>query len=156
MCGICGMIGETEGKEQVLSRMMEAIKHRGPDGRDSYISRDVMLGFQRLGIIDLETGMQPIQNEDKSKTLVFNGEIYNYRILRDMLRQKGHRFETDSDSEVILHGYEEYGKVFLDKLRGMFSFVIWDDKEKVLFAARDYFGIKPFYYTVIGDTYVFA
>lgn len=156
MCGICGIIGETEGKEQVLSRMMKALKHRGPDGRDSYITRDAMLGFQRLGIIDLETGMQPIQNEDKSKTLVFNGEIYNYRILRDMLRQKGHRFETDSDSEVILHGYEEYGKVFLDKLRGMFSFAVWDDKEKTLFAARDYFGIKPFYYTVAGDTLVFA
>ena len=100
--------------------------------------------------------MQPMQSEDRSKALVFNGEIYNYRILREMLRQKGHLFKSDSDSEVILHGYEEYGEAFLDKLRGMFSFAVWDEKERTLFAARDYFGIKPFYYTVIGGTLVFA
>lgn len=156
MCGICGIIGTTAEKEQVLERMMKAMEHRGPDGRDTYISEDAMLGFQRLSIIDLETGMQPMQSEDRSKALVFNGEIYNYRILREMLRQKGHLFKSDSDSEVILHGYEEYGKAFLDKLRGMFSFAVWDEKERTLFAARDYFGIKPFYYTVIGGTLVFA
>ena len=124
MCGICGIIGTTAEKEQVLERMMKAMEHRGPDGRDTYISEDAMLGFQRLSIIDLETGMQPMQSEDRSKALVFNGEIYNYRILREMLRQKGHLFKSDSDSEVILHGYEEYGKAFLDKLRGMFSFAV--------------------------------
>ena len=156
MCGICGIIGETEGKEQVLLQMMRAIEHRGPDGRDMYTAKGAMLGFQRLSIIDLETGMQPMRNEDGSMALVFNGEIYNYRILKEMLMQKGHRFCSDSDSEVLIHGYEEYQKGFLDKLRGMFGFAIWDAKEETLFAARDYFGIKPFYYALIGNTLVFA
>ncbi len=156
MCGICGIIGKTEEKEQVLKGMMKAIEHRGPDGSESYIAREAALGFQRLSIIDLDTGMQPMFNEDGSKVLVFNGEIYNYWILKDLLVQKGHRFRTTSDSEILLHGYEEFGQELLGRLRGMFSFAVWDEQKGELFAARDFFGIKPFYYAVIGGTLVFA
>ncbi len=156
MCGICGIIGETKEKAYVLERMMKKMEHRGPDGGDTYIGDRAMLGFRRLSIIDLDAGMQPMYNEDGSMVLVFNGEIYNYQALRQMLTQKGHQFQNDSDSEVLIHGYEEYQKDLLDKLRGMFGFAIWDEKKQRLFAARDYFGIKPFYYTLIGDTLVFA
>lgn len=156
MCGICGIIGRTDGREQVLAGMMKAIEHRGPDGRESYIAKEAALGFQRLSIIDLDTGMQPMFNEDGSKVLVFNGEIYNYWVLKDQLVQKGHTFRTASDSEILLHGYEEFGKELLNRLRGMFSFAIWDEEKGELFAARDFFGIKPFYYAVIGGTLVFA
>ncbi len=156
MCGICGMIGETKDKEKVLARMMKVMEHRGPDGGDTYASDGALLGFRRLSIIDLDTGMQPMVNEDGSMALVFNGEIYNYQTLRKVLKQKGHEFRNSSDSEVILHGYEEYQKELLGKLRGMFGFAVWDDKKKSLFAARDYFGIKPFYYAVVENTLVFA
>ena len=156
MCGICGMIGDTKEKEAVIERMMKAMEHRGPDGQDAYSTDGAILGFRRLSIIDLDKGMQPMCNEDGSMVMVFNGEIYNYQILREMLRQKGHRFQSDSDSEVLIHGYEEYQRGILEKLRGMFSFAIWDDKKKSFFAARDFFGIKPFYYTVVDDTLVFA
>lgn len=156
MCGICGMIGNAEDKENVLKQMMKAIEHRGPDGSESYISKRAALGFQRLSIIDLDTGMQPMFNEDGSKALVFNGEIYNYWILKEMLTQKGHTFKTTSDSEVLVHGYEEFGTGLLLKLRGMFGFAIWDEEKEELFAARDFFGIKPFYYSVIGGVLVFA
>ena len=110
MCEICGIIGNTDNKEPVLKKMMKAIEHRGPDGSESYVAKEAALGFQRLGIIDLDTGMQPMFNEDGSKVLVFNGEIYNYWILKEMLAQKGHVFQTASDSEVLLHGYEEFGE----------------------------------------------
>ncbi len=150
------MIGETKDKEQVLARMMKVMEHRGPDGGDTYVSDGALLGFRRLSIIDLDTGMQPMLNEDGSMALVFNGEIYNYQALRKVLKQKGHEFRNLSDSEVLLHGYEEYGKELLGKLRGMFGFAIWDDRKKSLFAARDYFGIKPFYYAVVDHTLVFA
>lgn len=156
MCGICGMIGKVDNKEQILQGMMKAIEHRGPDGSESYIAKEAALGFQRLSIIDLDTGMQPMFNEEGDKVLVFNGEIYNYWILKEMLVQKGHTFRTTSDSEVLLHGYEEFGEGMLSKLRGMFGFAIWDEEKKELFAARDFFGIKPFYYAVIGGTLVFA
>lgn len=156
MCGICGMIGKVDNKEQILQGMMKAIEHRGPDGSESYIAEEAALGFQRLSIIDLDTGMQPMFNEEGDKVLVFNGEIYNYWILKEMLVQKGHTFRTTSDSEVLLHGYEEFGEGMLSKLRGMFGFAIWDEEKKELFAARDFFGIKPFYYAVIGGTLVFA
>ncbi|WP_288175468.1 asparagine synthase (glutamine-hydrolyzing) [Sporofaciens musculi] len=156
MCGICGIIGETKDKEKVLARMMKVMEHRGPDGGDTYASDGALLGFRRLSIIDLDTGMQPMVNEDGSMALVFNGEIYNYQTLRKVLKQKGHEFRNSSDSEVILHGYEEYQKELLGKLRGMFGFAVWDDKKKSLFAARDYFGIKPFYYAVVENTLVFA
>ncbi len=156
MCGICGIIGDTADKEKILGEMMKAIEHRGPDGSESYISKEAALGFQRLSIIDLDTGMQPMFNEDGSKALVFNGEIYNYWILREMLIQKGHTFRSSSDSEVLLHGYEEFGPDLLLKLRGMFSFAIWDEEKNQFFAARDFFGIKPLYYAVIGGVLVFA
>lgn len=156
MCGICGIIGETEEKERIIAKMMKVIEHRGPDGGDTYITDNAALGFRRLSIIDLQSGMQPICNENGSMALVFNGEIYNYQALKKVLKQKGHQFRSDSDSEALIHGFEEEGKAFLDRLRGMFSFAIWDEKKKTLFAARDYFGIKPFYYTMIGNTLVFA
>lgn len=156
MCGICGIVGEVSGREETLERMMRSIEHRGPDGGESYVSKEAALGFRRLSIIDLDTGMQPMFNEDGRRALVFNGEIYNYRILREMLVQKGHVFKTLSDSEVILHGYEEFGADILFKLRGMFGFAVWDEGKKELFAARDFFGIKPFYYAVIGNNLVFA
>ena len=156
MCGICGIIGDTAGKERILHRMMKVMEHRGPDGGDIYTADGVMLGFRRLSIIDLDKGMQPMLNEDGDMAMVFNGEVYNYQILRDMLVRKGHAFQSDSDSEVLLHGYEEYQRGILEKLRGMFSFAIWDDKRKTLFAARDYFGIKPFYYTIADGVLVFA
>lgn len=156
MCGICGIIGDTAGKERILHRMMKVMEHRGPDGGDMYTADGVMLGFRRLSIIDLDKGMQPMRNEDGDMAMVFNGEVYNYQILRDMLVRKGHAFQSDSDSEVLLHGYEEYQRGILEKLRGMFSFAIWDDKRKTLFAARDYFGIKPFYYTIADGALVFA
>lgn len=156
MCGICGIIGGAGGKEKVLERMMEIMKHRGPDGGDVYLSGKAALGFRRLSIIDLEQGMQPMYNETGNKVLVFNGEIYNYLKLREILLKKGHVFRSHSDSEVLLHGYEEYGSKMLLKLRGMFSFALWDEEREELFAARDFFGIKPFYYAVVDQTLVFA
>lgn len=156
MCGICGIIGDLPDKENVLERMMKVIEHRGPDGGESYVTKGAALGFRRLSIIDLDTGMQPMFNEEGSKVLVFNGEIYNYRVLKESLKKKGHVFQSASDSEVILHGYEEFGADILSKLRGMFSFVIWDEEKKEFFAARDFFGIKPFYYTITGKNLVFA
>lgn len=156
MCGICGFIGEAVEREPVLERMMRAIRHRGPDGSGVFLDGKAALGFQRLSIIDLEQGMQPMRNETGSRVLVFNGEIYNYRELREDLVRRGHQFKTRSDSEVLLHGYEEYGADLLGKLRGMFSFAVWDEEREELFAARDFFGIKPFYYAMVGDVLVFA
>lgn len=156
MCGICGIIGETAGREEILPRMMKAIRHRGPDGSDTFFSNKAALGFQRLSFIDLDQGMQPMFNETGSKVLVFNGEIYNYKDLREDLIRKGHVFRNASDSEVLLHGYEEYSDGILHKLRGMFGFAVWDQEKEELFAARDFFGIKPFYYAVVGEAFVFA
>lgn len=156
MCGICGFIGEQEGKEAIINDMLHAIRHRGPDGQDARIRNDAALGFCRLSIIDLEGGMQPMDNEDGEMTLVFNGEVYNYKALRKNLEKAGHTFANHSDSETVLHGFEEYGTGVLDHLRGMFAFAIWDEKKKRLFAARDFFGIKPFYYAMINGCFVFA
>ncbi len=156
MCGICGFVGNTVEKRQVLERMMRVIRHRGPDGSDTYFSGKAALGFQRLSIIDLNQGMQPMYNEDGSKALVFNGEIYNYQALQEELIRKKHIFRSLSDSEVLLHGYEEYDTGLIAKLRGMFSFAIWDEEKEELFAARDFFGIKPFYYAVVDHVLVFA
>ena len=148
MCGFVGFRNtpEVRSPESVVKAMADRIVHRGPDDADYYVDQDVSLGFRRLSIIDLEGGRQPIRNEDGTKVLVFNGEIYNFQALREDLLQKGHQFTTRTDSETILHGYEEYGKGILQKLRGMFAFVIWDKEKKQLFGARDIFGIKPFYY----------
>ena len=148
MCGFVGFTNTpvTADPAAVVKAMADRIVHRGPDDADYYVDGDVSLGFRRLSIIDLEGGRQPILNEDGTKVLVFNGEIYNFQSLREDLLQKGHVFKTRTDSETILHGYEEYGKQVLQKLRGMFAFVIWDKEKKQLFGARDIFGIKPFYY----------
>ncbi|MDO4308382.1 MAG: asparagine synthase (glutamine-hydrolyzing) [Eubacteriales bacterium] len=156
MCGICGFIGKQEGKEAIVNDMLNAIRHRGPDGQDARIREDAALGFCRLSIIDLEGGMQPMDNEDGEMTLVFNGEVYNYKALRKKLEKAGHTFANHSDSETVLHGFEEYGTGVVDHLRGMFAFAIWDEKNKRLFAARDFFGIKPFYYAMINGCFVFA
>lgn len=148
MCGFAGFFTNGFGgdREAVIRDMADRIVHRGPDQADYYVDEDIALGFRRLSIIDLDGGSQPIRNEDGSKVLTFNGEIYNYRDLREQLIACGHTFKTKTDSEVLLHGYEEWGASLLDRLRGMFAFVIWDSREKKLFGARDIFGIKPFYY----------
>ena len=158
MCGFAGYIHnyETFDKEEVIHKMADRIKHRGPDDAHYYIDDGIALGFRRLSIIDLEGGRQPILNEDKSKVLMFNGEIYNYQSLREDLLKAGHVFTTKTDSEVLLHGFEEYGTDLLNKLRGMFAFIIWDKNTKTLFGARDYFGIKPFYYAKMQGTLMFG
>ena len=144
MCGFAGYIHNygTFDKEEVIHKMADRIKHRGPDDAHYYIDDGIALGFRRLSIIDLEGGRQPILNEDGSLVLLFNGEIYNYQELREELIKAGHVFTTKTDSETILHGYEEYGKKILDRLRGMFAFIIWNKNTKELFGARDIFGIN--------------
>lgn len=154
MCGFVGFTGDPD--EGALRSMTEAIAHRGPDDADYYSAPGISLGFRRLSIIDLEGGRQPILNEDGTKALVFNGEIYNYRDLRRGLIEAGHEFRTQADSEVLLHGYEEYGPKILDKLRGMFAFAIWDSARGELFGARDFFGIKPLYYARMGEAFMFG
>ena len=153
MCGFAGYIHNygTFDKEEVIHKMADRIKHRGPDDAHYYIDDGIALGFRRLSIIYLEGGRQPILNEDGSLVLLFNGEIYNYQELREELIKAGHIFTTKTDSETILHGYEEYGKKILDRLRGMFAFIIWNKNTKELFGARDIFGIKPFYYSEAED-----
>lgn len=148
MCGIIGFVNpEMQDKLPAITKMMDTIKHRGPNSAGEYINDEVALGFRRLSIIDLKGGMQPIYNEDKTRAITFNGEIYNYQEIREDLVAKGHIFTTKSDTEVLLHGYEEYGMDgLLQKVRGMFGFMIWDDNLKTLFGARDFFGIKPMYY----------
>jgi asparagine synthase (glutamine-hydrolysing) len=150
MCGICGFTGNIDDKEVILDRMMKKIIHRGPDSCGMHISDGIALGFRRLAIIDLNNGNQPMYNEDGSLVVTFNGEIYNYKDLRCDLEAKGHIFSNNADTEVLLHGYEEYGPDLVNKLRGMFTFVLWDLKTKTLFGARDHFGIKPFYYALPG------
>jgi len=156
MCGFCGFTGQIENREEVLRAMTRRIAHRGPDSEGYHISgegqRDsIAIGFRRLSIIDLKTGDQPLYNEDKSLVLTVNGEIYNYRALRDELIGKGHTFTTESDSEVLLHGFEEWREELLTKLRGMFAFAIWNCADHSLFVARDYFGVKPMHYTLLPD-----
>ena len=158
MCGFAGYIHNygTFDKEEVIHKMADRIKHRGPDDAHYYIDDGIALGFRRLSIIDLEGGRQPILNEDGSLVLLFNGEIYNYQELREELIKAGHVFITKTDSETILHGYEEYGKKILDRLRGMFAFILWNKNTKELFGARDIFGIKPFYYYKKGKEFMFG
>ena len=159
MCGFVGYVNDTPDKsvnEKIIKDMADRIRHRGPDQDDYYVDSSVSLGFRRLSIIDLDGGSQPILNEDGTKVLVFNGEIYNYQPIREELIKKGHVFRTKTDSEVLLHGYEEYGCELLNKLRGMFAFVIWDSTEKKLFGARDIFGIKPFFYYLKNGNFLFG
>ena len=156
MCGICGFTGQNVDRGQVLTDMMNRIIHRGPDGAGQYMDDEIAMGFRRLSIIDLEGGDQPMRTEDGRLVITFNGEIYNYRELREELKGRGHSFRTRSDTEVLLHGYSEYGVKILDRLRGMFAFVIWDTRKKKLFAARDMFGIKPFYYAQAGGSFIYG
>lgn len=156
MCGFCGFTGKVENNEITINNMMEKIIYRGPDSKGTHIDDDIALGFRRLSIIDLSDGTQPIYNEDETKVIVFNGEVYNYKEIREDLVKKGHIFRTKTDTEVILHGYEEYGPEVLNKFRGMFSIAIWDLVSKELFIARDFFGIKPMYYTQVGNDLVFG
>ncbi len=153
MCGFVGYVNKEPDKQENIKKMADLIAHRGPDSEGYYTDETIAMGFRRLSIIDLNNGSQPIYNEDKTKVIIFNGEIYNYQELREDLIQKGHNFSTNTDTEVLLHGYEEYAEGILDKLRGMFAFVIYDVNTKETFAARDFYGIKPFYYAVMGDTY---
>ena len=157
MCGIFG-IASARGslEEELLEKATLSIAHRGPD--DSGYHRDLhaLLGFRRLSIIDLQGGHQPIFNEDRSKCIIFNGEIYNFLELRGDLLKRGHLFSTRSDTETILHAYEEWGEGCLERLRGMFAFAIWDSRARSLFAARDRFGIKPLFYAEHAGRLYFA
>jgi asparagine synthase (glutamine-hydrolysing) len=159
MCGICGIVAFDRGRTvepRIVKAMADSIRHRGPDDEGLYAGGQAVLGHRRLSIIDLATGHQPIANEDGTVWIVFNGEIYNYRELQRELLAKGHRFQTHSDTEVIVHLYEEYGPDCVSRLRGMFAFAIWDERNRSLFLARDRVGIKPLYYTVIDGQLLFA
>ena len=156
MCGFCGFTGNIPGKEDIINEMMNKIVHRGPDSAGVHSDEDITLGFRRLSIIDLSDGSQPMYNENGSLVIVFNGEIYNYASIREELIKNGHTFKTHADTEVLIHLYEDKGAEMLNDLRGMFAFVIYDLKNKKLFAARDFFGIKPFYYTLVNGRLIFG
>ena len=158
MCGICGVLELRGGRfrEEDLHAMSNTLLHRGPDDQGNFLAGPVALGFRRLSIVDLAGGHQPMANEDGTIWIVFNGEIYNHRELRPALEQRGHRYATNSDTETILHLYEEYGQHCVHHLRGMFAFALWDARRKKLFCARDRLGIKPFYYAITGNRFVFA
>ena len=156
MCGFAGFTGYLENGEEVLTNMMNKIIHRGPDSAGQHIDGKAYMGFRRLSIIDLDNGSQPMYNEDRKIVITFNGEIYNHQDLRKDLIEKGHTFANNSDTEVLIHAYEEYGEDMLSKLRGMFAFVIWDSEKETIFAARDFFGIKPFYYAVVDGNLVLS
>ena len=156
MCGIAGYVSKNNIEPEILKAMTERIAHRGPDGEGFFVDDQCGLGHRRLAIIDLKTGDQPIYNEDRSIVVVFNGEIYNFQELREDLKQSGHTFLTQSDTEVLVHGYEEWGDALTEKLRGMYAFAIWDTVKKVLFLARDKWGIKPLYYYQTDHSLLFA
>ena len=156
MCGICGFTGQIEQRENTLKKMTEVITHRGPDSDGFFTDNYVNMGFRRLSIIDLDEGHQPIYNEDKTLVLTFNGEIYNYRDLKKELIELGHSFYTDTDSEVLVHSFEQWGEDMFEHLRGMFGFAIYNRETKALFLARDFFGIKPLHYTMIGNNLCYA
>ncbi len=157
MCGFVGFCSKEINDENILKKMNDTIAHRGPDSDGYLIDGDVHFGFRRLSIIDLAEGSQPILSENEDVAIIFNGEIYNYKDIKKDLLEKGYKFKTKTDTEVILNGYLAYGEEgILSKLRGMFAFTIWDKRENKLFGARDHFGIKPYYYTQIGDDFLFA
>src|SRR6266436_1912100 len=168
MCGICGVIGieRVEQAEAITRRMMESIRHRGPDDDGLLLAPSVAFGMRRLSIIDLSGGRQPVFNEAGNVAVVFNGEIYNYQHLRGTLEARGHLFRTHSDTEVIVHGYEEWGENCLRELRGMFAFALWDARDSgtsgdaarhaKVFIARDRLGIKPLYFYHSGNQLIFA
>jgi asparagine synthase (glutamine-hydrolysing) len=168
MCGICGVIGfeRTDQAESITRRMMEALLHRGPDEDGLLVAPSVALGVRRLSIIDLPGGHQPVFNEANNVAVVFNGEIYNYKQLRGTLEGRGHAFRTHSDTEVIVHAYEEWGEDCVGELRGMFAFAVWDARacgttgdaarHARVFIARDRLGIKPLYYSSANGAFLFA
>jgi asparagine synthase (glutamine-hydrolysing) len=154
MCGICGQVNldlQQVVNGDLLRRMNQVLKHRGPDDDGYYEKPGTLLGIRRLSIIDISGGHQPISNEDQSKWIVFNGEIYNFKSLRNNLQDKGHVFKTNSDTETIIHLYEEYGEDCVKHLNGMFAFAIWDEKQRKLMLARDHLGIKPLFYSYKDD-----
>src|SRR3954454_23960064 len=159
MCGICGQYNfatsETVSPD-VISRMAYAIRHRGPDDDGFYVSGNIGLGFRRLSIIDLGLGHQPMADSEEKIWLVFNGEIYNFKELRAELETLGHRFRTNSDTEVIIYAYKQWGEDLLLKLNGMFGLAVWDSEREKLILARDRMGIKPVYYALDGGTVLFG
>ncbi|VVB74131.1 Glutamine--fructose-6-phosphate aminotransferase [isomerizing] [uncultured archaeon] len=154
MCGICGIYGL--GDKKLIKRMADAIRHRGPDGDGYYVGDGISLGHRRLSIIDLKTGGQPIYNEDGSVVVVYNGEIYNYLEVKQDLVKKGHRFSTKTDTEILVHAYEEYGERFIERLNGIFAFAVYDSDKKVLLLARDRMGTKPLFYMESEGKLLFA
>ncbi len=156
MCGIAGIYQKHQDNTALMHRMLDIIEHRGPDAKTLYAHDYFILGHRRLSIIDLTTGQQPIFNEDKSVCVVLNGEIYNYKEITKELKDKGHVFSTSSDTEIIVHLYEEYGTDFLNKLNGIFAFALLDKRTNTLMLARDHFGIKPMHYYKNNDTFIFA
>ncbi len=156
MCGLIGFTGGGADNAALVKKMADKIVHRGPDSFGSYTDENITLGFRRLSIIDLSEGDQPIFNEDKSLVVVMNGELYNYKSIREELIAKGHVFGTNSDTECLVHLYEEYGTDMLSRLRGMFAFIIYDKKDNSVFCARDFFGIKPVYYSFTGGNLYIA
>jgi asparagine synthase (glutamine-hydrolysing) len=160
MCGIAGFVGQQasprEPRAQLLGAMCAAIRHRGPDDGGAYVDDRAALGMRRLSIIDLSTGHQPMANEDETLWLVFNGEIYNFQALGQELRRRGHRFRSSSDTEVIVHAWEEWGENALERLHGMFAIAVWDTRSRTLWLARDRPGIKPLHYAVVNGGLQFA
>jgi len=152
MCGFTGFINKKNKDE--IKNMTKAISHRGPDDENFYIDENIALGHRRLSIIDLAGGIQPMTYNNL--VIAYNGEVYNFKEIKEDLIKKGHTFKTNSDTEVILQGFEEYGFNIVNNLRGMFAFVIWDKKNNKLFGARDHFGQKPFYYSLMNDTFMFG
>jgi len=158
MCGICGYFTWSEEviKEEILHQMCKVIRHRGPDDEGLYVEKNVGLGMRRLNIIDLVTGHQPIHNEDKTVWVIYNGEIYNFQELREELEKNGHHFYTQTDTEVIVHLYEEMGSQCVTKFNGMFGFCLWDKKKNLLFLARDRLGVKPLHYAQVNNQFIFG
>lgn len=156
MCGFTGYVNNKKKDEKIIKEMTNTIIHRGPDDEGFYTDDTYHVGFRRLSFQDVKNGSQPMYNEDKSLVIVYNGEVYNFKELKEELIKSGHKFTNNSDTEVILHGYQEYKEEVVNKLRGMFAFAIWDVNNKELFIARDMFGIKPLYYTYQNDTFMFS
>ena len=156
MCGIVGFVNNKREKEDIIKKMANKIKHRGPDGEGYYVDDNIALAHRRLAIIDLKSGQQPMFNKDKSLVIIFNGEIYNFLDLKKELKDKGYEFQNKSDTEAIIYGYQEWGSDVVNHLRGMFAFCIYDIKNNEVFLARDKWGIKPLYYAKFKDTFMFA
>src|SRR5688572_28430341 len=159
MCGIAGRFNFDPAlavDRETLAAMTSSIAHRGPDAEGFHVGRGIGLGHRRLSIIDLTTGAQPLANEDSTIWVVFNGEIYNFPGLRAELERSGHRFRTNTDTEVIVHAYEQWGDACVERFRGMFAFALWDERRRRLLLVRDRVGVKPLYYSVSQDGIVFG